>query len=104
MAAIAGTAALVITPSLIMFDEFVIKAGIFSSTAQPLISQGLIPTILLAAAVAGFYMIMKRRFSASNNEAIQSIFILLVGALVVMTVVGVWFRGSGMELVLPWDR
>jgi hypothetical protein len=49
-------------------------------------------------------MIMKRWFSASNNEAIQSVFILLVVALVVMTVMGVWFRGSGMELVLPWDR
>jgi hypothetical protein len=104
MAAIAGMAALVITPLLIMLDEFVKSAGVFSSATQPLIGQGLIPTIILAAAVIGFYMTMRRWFSASNNEAIQSVFILLVGALVVMTVVGIWFRGSGMELVLPWNR
>ncbi len=104
MAVAAAAAALVMTPLLIMLDEFVIKAGNLSSAAQPLIWQGLLPTIILAAAVAGFYMALRRRFSASNNEAIQSVFILLVAAFVVMMVVGVWFRGSGMELVLPWNR
>jgi uncharacterized membrane protein len=104
MAAGAATAALVMTPLLIVLDDFFIKAGNLSSAAQPLIWQGLLPTIILAAAVAGFYMALRRRFSASNNEAIQSVFILLVGALVVMTIVGVWFRGSAMELVLPWNR
>jgi quinol-cytochrome oxidoreductase complex cytochrome b subunit len=104
MALIAGVAALVITPLAIILDEFVISGGTFSAMASPLITQGLIPTMLLTAAVAGSYMIMRRRYSASNNEAIQSVFILLVGALVVMIVVGVWFRGTGMELVLPWNR
>lgn len=104
MAVVAGIAALIITPFLILLDEFVISAIIFSSAAQPLIGQGLLPTIILAASVIGFYVTMRRRFSASNNEAIQSVFILLVVALVVMTVMGVWFRGSGMELVLPWNR
>ena len=104
MAAVAGMTALIITPLAIILDEFGIGGGTFSSLVSPLISQGLVPTAILTAAVVGFYAIMKRRFSASNNEAIQAVFILLVVALVVMMVVGVWFRGSGMELVLPWNR
>ena len=104
MAAMAATAALVITPLLIILDEFVTGAAVFSSTSQPLIGQGLVPTIILVAALVSFYMIIRRRFSISNNEAIQAVFVLLVVALVVMTVIGVWFRGTGMELVLPWNR
>jgi quinol-cytochrome oxidoreductase complex cytochrome b subunit len=104
MAIIAGIAALVITAVLIILDEFVVEVGIVSSGAQPLIGQGLIPTIVMAIAVIGFYMILRRRFSATNNEAVQAVYILLVVALVIMTITSVWFRGPGMELVLPWNR
>jgi quinol-cytochrome oxidoreductase complex cytochrome b subunit len=104
MAGIAGVVALVITPLLIILNEFVVKTGDLSSGVQPLIAQGLIPTVLLMVSVVLFYVIMRRRFSATNNEAIQAVFVLLITALVVMTVVGVWFRGPGMELVLPWNR
>jgi quinol-cytochrome oxidoreductase complex cytochrome b subunit len=104
MAVIGSIAALLVTPLLIILDEFIIKAGSLLSVAQPLIGQGLLPTILLVAAVIGFYIIMRRRFSATNNEAIQTVFILLAVTLVVMTIAGVWFRGPGMELVLPWNR
>ncbi len=104
MALIAGMAALVITPLLIILDEFVIKTGGLSLGTQPLIAQGLIPTVILMVAVIGIYMIIRRRFSTTNNEAVQAVFVLLVVTLVVMTVVGVWFRGPGMELVVPWNR
>ena len=104
MAVVAGITALVITPLFIILDESVIWSGAFLSATQPLIAQGLIPTVLLTAAVVGLYTVMRRRLSASNNEAIQTVFILLIVALVVMTAVGVWFRGAGMELVLPWNR
>jgi quinol-cytochrome oxidoreductase complex cytochrome b subunit len=104
MAIVTGLAALVVTPLLIILHEFVIKAGGISSSTQPLIAQGLLPTILLAAVVIGLYVILRRPFSATNNEAVQAVFVLLIVALVVMTIVGVWFRGPGMELVLPWNR
>jgi quinol-cytochrome oxidoreductase complex cytochrome b subunit len=101
-AVIACITALIITPLAIILDETVGSADLFSSAAQPAISQGLIPTAILVAAVIGWYAIMRRRFSAASNDAIQTIFIFLVTAFIVMTVIGVWFRGPGMKLVVPW--
>ena len=57
--------------------------------------------LLLVLALLGFYALLKRRWGASNNEAIQTLFLLLIVAFAVLTMVGVWFRGSGMALVCP---
>jgi quinol-cytochrome oxidoreductase complex cytochrome b subunit len=102
LAAIACIAALLITPPAIVLDEVLGNAGLFSAAAHPAISQGMIPTALLAAVIIGWYAMMRRRFSAANNEAIQALFVFLVTAFIVMTAVSVWFRGPGMKLVLPW--
>ena len=46
---------------------------------------------------------MKKKLSATNNEAVQTMFVLLATAFAVLTAVGIWFRGSGMALVWPWN-
>jgi quinol-cytochrome oxidoreductase complex cytochrome b subunit len=104
MVLIAGTTALVITTLLLILDEFVIKTRGISSDAQPLIARGVLPLIVIAAVIIGLYVIIRRLLAATNNEAVQAVFSLLVAALIVMTVVGVWCRGRGMDLVLPWNR
>jgi hypothetical protein len=47
---------------------------------------------------------MKKQYHASNNEAIQSLFILLLIAYVILTSICYWFRGPGMELVFFSDQ
>jgi hypothetical protein len=44
---------------------------------------------------------MQRKFAASNSEAVQMVFVLLLVAFLVLTVTGIWFRGEGMKLVWP---
>jgi hypothetical protein len=62
----------------------------------------LIPFVFLLAAIALFYRMLRRRFSASRNETVQTVFIFLLAAFIIMTITGVWFRGAGMQLVWPW--
>ena len=102
MAAIAALTAVVVTPLLIVLDEFWLDAGAWLHGMPSIVSNGLLPTVVLAAALAGFYVALKRRYAASNNEAIQASFVLLLTALAVLTATGVWLRGSGMALVWPW--
>jgi len=64
-----------------------------------MISNGLLPFTVVFAICVGFYMLIKRAFSATNNEAVQSLFTLLITAFVVLTIIGVWFRGTGMQLM-----
>jgi quinol-cytochrome oxidoreductase complex cytochrome b subunit len=90
MAVVAAVAALVVTPLWILVNELIFS---FGTIAFP----------LLISVVVAFYFISKKRFEASNNEAIQSLFVFLLVAFAALTVTGVWFRGAGMALVWPWN-
>jgi quinol-cytochrome oxidoreductase complex cytochrome b subunit len=100
---IAATVALALTPLWIVADELWIDFGGWLPGLPPLVANGLLPVAILLAALAGFYRLLKKRFDASNNEAIQASFILLTVAFAVLTITGVWFRGPGMALVWPWN-
>ena len=91
--------AVVAAPLLIVVDEFVLQPG---AGLPSLLWRGAVPLVLLGAAVGGFRTLLVRRFEATKSEVVQSLFILFFGVLVVMTIVGVWFRGPGMALTWPW--
>jgi len=92
---------LVLIPVTVVLSEAVLDFQAWLPALPPEISNGLIPFVLVLAGLTGFYLLMKRRFEASRAEAIQTIFVFLFTAFIVLTVVGVWFRGSGMKLVWP---
>ncbi len=98
---IATITALVFTPLYIVLDEFWLDLTGWLPAVPPAISNGLLPTAVLTAGLVLFYMIMKKRFSASKDEAIQASFVLLTVAFVILTMTGVWFRGPGMALAWP---
>ena len=49
-------------------------------------------------------MVVRRRPGATGAEAVQAVVVLLATAFVVLTIIGVWFRGEGMALIWPWSR
>ena len=97
--AIAAVAALVLTPVLIVFDEFVLQPG---AGLPSVVGRGLVPLAILGAAAFAFRLLLLRRFGASKAEVVQAVFILFFVTLAVLTITGVWFRGPGMALVWPW--
>ena len=97
MAIVAIAFAAVVTVGAVLLDEFVIIA---SQAGPPdMISNGLVPFAIVLMICAGFYFGLKKGFSATNNEAVQALFTLLMTAFVTLTVIGVWFRGPGMQLM-----
>jgi len=97
MAILAVVIAITITIAGVLLDEFVIKASL--SGPPGMISNGLVPFAAVLAICTGFYILTKKTFKATNNEAIQALFTLLTTAFVVLMVIGIWFRGTGMQLV-----
>ncbi len=89
----------IVTPLLILIDDLIIETGNLHFGLPPQISNGLIPVALISFAVSGVYFIAKRRFATANNEAIQTVVIVLLTAFIVLTATSVWFRGQGMILV-----
>jgi len=67
-----------------------------------LITRGLIPTLLLMALFAGFYLLLVVKLNYTRAEAVMVGVILMVVAIAACAVIGYWFRGAGMVLVWPW--
>ncbi|HSG81255.1 MAG TPA: cytochrome b N-terminal domain-containing protein [Gemmatimonadota bacterium] len=103
LAVIAALVALLVTPAWIVADELWIGSDGWLPGLPPVIGVGLVPVTIMLAALLGFAWLLKKRYGATRDELIQTAFVLLATAFVVLTVTGVWFRGPGMALVWPWD-
>ncbi len=91
--------ALVVTPLAVLFDEYVMDfEGWFSS--WPLwLSTGLIPFVLLVIGCWLLVVLLRRRFKADKVEVIIAFFTILVVSYAILTVIGIMFRGAGMQLM-----
>ena len=98
-AGLAAFIGLIVTPLLIIADEMWLQT---TTWAPSVFSHGLLPFLVLAAAVVGFRMILRKKLDATREDADQAVFVLMGVAFAVLTITGVWFRGAGMALVWPW--
>jgi quinol-cytochrome oxidoreductase complex cytochrome b subunit len=101
-AVIAAATALILTPLWIIADEFGIDAAAWMPAIPPVISNGLLPAAIVLAGILGFYWLIKKKVGATNNEAVQAVYVLLLTAFAILTITGIWFRGREMALVWPW--
>jgi hypothetical protein len=100
MVLISMASALVFTLAAVLLSEYFIDLQFWLPGLPPEISNGLIPFAGVIGAVAGLYLLMKMLFDATRAESVQALFVFLFVAFVVLTVIGVWFRGEGMALKL----
>ena len=69
-----------------------------------LITRGLLPTVLLIALFVALSFLLVKKLKYTRAEAVMAGIILVLVALAVCTVIGVWFRGAEMHLVWPWGQ
>jgi quinol-cytochrome oxidoreductase complex cytochrome b subunit len=103
MAWFAAFSALVITPLLVLLDEYLLDFPALLPTMPTLVSNGLLPLAILLLGFLLYGALIQRLFHANRDETRQALFILLVAAFVILTVIGVAFRGAGMALMWPWE-
>jgi quinol-cytochrome oxidoreductase complex cytochrome b subunit len=103
MAAMAAWVAMIVTPISIAADEFVTDFAAGMPGMSPVVLNGILPAVFVLAAIILFYWLMKKRYLPTNNELIQSVFVLFVVALIILTITGIWFRGQEMALMWPWE-
>ena len=86
----------VATAGMVWLDDH-LAAG-YQAGPAGLVRNGLLPFAILLAVSAVFYLALRKIFKADNYEMVQAMFTLIVTSFVVLTVIGVWFRGAGMQL------
>ena len=97
LALLAAMAAIVLTIGLVLLDDLVLSAN--TSSPPTIIRNGLLPFLTMLAIGGGFYALARKAFKANKNEAVQTIFTLVMVSFITLTVIGIWFRGAGMKLV-----
>lgn len=103
MAWFAVLTALLITPTLVILDEYALDFTAMLPTLPTLISNGVLPLAILLLMLVLYGAGIKRLFRANRDETRQALFVLLMVAFVVLTVIGVAFRGEGMALMWAWE-
>ncbi len=102
MAVEAAVAALIATTIGVLADEYVVDFAEWMPGLWPAVSTGLVPLAMVLSGFWGFCLLLKRRFAANRNETVQMIFVFFLTAFIVLTITGIWFRGTGMGLCWPW--
>jgi quinol-cytochrome oxidoreductase complex cytochrome b subunit len=101
MAVVAALVAIIVTPIGIVADEFVIDFADWFPGLSSVVSNGILPAAFVLAGIIVFYWLVKKKYAATNSESIQSVFVLLVVAFIILTITGIWFRGKRMALIWP---
>jgi len=101
--ALAGAlAAAALTPLWVLLDEYVLDWSGWLGGLPPGLSGGLVPAMVALGLTWGVIRLAGRQYGGNRQETLQAAFAFLATALVILTVVGVWFRGEGMALRWPW--
>jgi quinol-cytochrome oxidoreductase complex cytochrome b subunit len=103
LAVLAALVAVIVTPIAIILDEFVIDFVAWMPGMSPVVKNMILPAAFSLAGITVFYWLVKKKYSATQNESIQSVFILLMAVFIILTITGIWFRGKGMVLMWPWE-
>jgi quinol-cytochrome oxidoreductase complex cytochrome b subunit len=103
MALLGALTALIAVPLLVLLDEYLLDLPALMPSLPTIISNGWIPLAALLLLLIAYYDVIKRLFKATACETRQSVFVLLVTSFVVLTIIGIAFRGEGMALLVPWE-
>ena len=95
--------ALIATPIWILLDEYILNWTIWLPTWDTLLSNGLIPLAVVLLLLVFLDDWIHKAFKADTEERVLFIASFLFTSFIVLTVVGIFFRGPGMNLYLPWN-
>jgi hypothetical protein len=101
-AILAAAAALGIVPAAVLLDEHALKWALLFPALPAVLATGLAPLAVWGVVVLAVVLLLKRSLALSRLEAVQSLFTFVTVAFLVLTAVGVLFRGPGMRLEWPW--
>jgi quinol-cytochrome oxidoreductase complex cytochrome b subunit len=96
-------ASIFITLILILINEFLPDLETLLPWLNPFISNGIIPLAIVMSIVWFYYKFIIKKFSLSYLEVVQTMFVFVTTAFIILTIVGVFFRGVDMELTFPWN-
>jgi len=92
---------ILLTTLMVVLDEKLLRTGTNGGDMADMASRGYLPVIGTVLVLVGGYEIGFRRCKYSRAESVMAGMLLGWAVLFTLTVVGIWFRGPGMQLIWP---
>jgi quinol-cytochrome oxidoreductase complex cytochrome b subunit len=92
--------AVIVTLTGILFNEYIANFEMLMPGVPSVISNGIIPLLILLGLMIGFYRFYLKKISLSKEELVQVVFVFLMVAFIVLTIIGIFFRGKDMRLTI----
>jgi quinol-cytochrome oxidoreductase complex cytochrome b subunit len=102
LAVLAAGLALLLTPTWVALDAYVVRWTDWFPAWPTLITAGLLPLAAVALGLLVLDELFARGLRANVEERILALTVFLVVAFIILTLIGIFFRGPGMELFWPW--
>ncbi len=96
-------ASALITILLVVINEFLPDFETLLPWLNSFISNGIIPLIILLALLWYYYRFVLKKFKLEAIEIIQTMFVFVTTAFIILTIIGIFFRGVDMALTFPWN-
>ena len=95
--------AVIITLSGVLFNAYVLNFELLMPGIPAVISNGIIPLIILLLFMACYYRFVLKQMNFSKAELVQVLFVFIIVAFIVLTLTGIFFRGKDMDLTFHWN-
>ena len=93
----------VVTLAGILFNAYVLNFEMVMHGVPALISNGVIPLLILLLLMGSYYQFYLKGFRLSKAELVQAAFVFIMVAFILLSLTGIFFRGKDMELTFPWN-
>jgi len=99
----AVAAGFLLTPAWIILDEYFMNWSAWLPDWPSIITTGVIPVAVILLGSLAMDRIIHKTARTSSEERTLFLVTFFFTALIVLTLTGIFFRGPGMALFLPWN-
>jgi hypothetical protein len=93
----------VITTLLVIINEFIPDFETLLPWLNSFISNGIIPLLIILALLWYYHKYAVKKFNLDFIEVIQTMFVFVTTCFIILTLIGIFFRGVDMALTFPWN-
>ena len=95
--------AAILTLTLVLLSEYLVNFESLFSVLPAFISNGIIPLVIYILIIYLYYKFISGKYKLSLTETVQAISVLLITSFIILTLIGIFFRGVDMALTFPWN-
>lgn len=103
LTALAFLSSLLLTPIWVLLDEYFFQWNTWLPDWPSIVTTGILPAALIVLVMFVISELLNWIFKTNNEEQVLFMVTFFFTALIVLTLTGIFFRGPGMALYLPWE-